>query len=96
MDSVVADLQVELQDLQTHKIQTERENTALRTDVQQLNQELHTFHQQYREKGRLYWNKIHIISNSSIAVPTVVCKLPLYTTLMLRSPHVDYSVMTSN
>ncbi|XP_055490495.1 putative leucine-rich repeat-containing protein DDB_G0290503 isoform X3 [Leucoraja erinacea] len=52
LDSVVADLQVELQDLQTHKIQTERENTALRTDVQQLNQELHTFHQQYREKAQ--------------------------------------------
>ncbi|XP_032876272.1 paramyosin-like [Amblyraja radiata] len=57
LDSVVADLQVELQDLQTHKIQTERENTALRTDVQQLNQELHTFHQQYREKAQELANR---------------------------------------
>ncbi|XP_078254849.1 uncharacterized protein LOC144593221 [Rhinoraja longicauda] len=57
LDSEVADLQVELQDLQTHKIQTERENTALRTDVQQLNQELHTFRQQYREKAQELANR---------------------------------------
>ena len=51
LDSVVKKLKASIQDTQKEKNQMETETTILRTEIQQLNQELQGVHKQCRKTG---------------------------------------------